>query len=137
MPISVDVLISSLAGSLEAVVESATGWFGLLVVFVYSFLIAFVLPGPSEIVLAAPLNLGLPSWAQLGSIMLVSAVGRSGFIRIVYVLLGKILILPYGRSLCPHIARLRPIPYKSHEEQWRKRLRTGLDDLETEQLEID
>lgn len=77
LPISVDVLIGALAGDLEAVVESATGWFGLLVVFVYSFLIAFVLPGPSEIVLAAPLDLGLPSWAQLGSIMLVSAVGKA------------------------------------------------------------
>ncbi len=27
------------------------------------------------------------------------AVGRSGFVRVVYVLLGKILTLPYGRSL--------------------------------------
>lgn len=43
----------------------------------YSFLIAFALPGPSEIVLAAPLDLGLPAWAQLGSIMLVSATGKA------------------------------------------------------------
>ncbi|WP_204365905.1 hypothetical protein, partial [Halobiforma nitratireducens] len=30
--------------------------------------------------------------------------------------------------------RRRPIPYKSHEEQWSERLRGGLDDLATEQL---
>ncbi|WP_336135223.1 YqaA family protein [Natronomonas amylolytica] len=47
------------------------------IIFVYSFLIAFVLPGPSEVVLVAPLELGLPTWASLGSIMLVSAVGKA------------------------------------------------------------
>ena len=34
---------------LEHIVESATGWLGLLIIFTYSFLIAVVLPGPSEI----------------------------------------------------------------------------------------
>ncbi|MEF8774082.1 MAG: VTT domain-containing protein, partial [Halobacteriales archaeon] len=41
------------------------------------FLIAFLLPGPSEVVLAAPLQLGLPLWAQLGVVMLVSGVGKA------------------------------------------------------------
>lgn len=77
MRVSVGVLVGLFTGDIEALVESITGWFGLLVVFVYSFLIAFVLPGPSEIVLAAPLDLGIPSWAQLASIILVSAVGKA------------------------------------------------------------
>lgn len=66
-----------LAGVAEVLVESATGWPGMGLVFIYSFLIAFVLPGPSEIVLAAPLDLGLPPWARLGVIMLVSATGKA------------------------------------------------------------
>ena len=65
------------SGGFEAIVESATGWPGMGIIFVYSFLIAFVLPGPSEIVLVAPLDLGLPSWANLSSIMLTSAVGKA------------------------------------------------------------
>ncbi|MCQ4332850.1 VTT domain-containing protein [Natronomonas sp. F2-12] len=66
-----------LAGTMEAVVESATGWPGMGIIFVYSFLIAFILPGPSEVVLAAPIDLGLSRWARLGSIMLVSATGKA------------------------------------------------------------
>jgi len=69
--------VLSLAASVEAVVETATGWAGMGIIFVYSFLIAFILPGPSEVVLAAPLDLGLPTWAHFGSIMLVSATGKA------------------------------------------------------------
>ncbi|MUV87381.1 hypothetical protein GJ631_12615 [Natronomonas sp. CBA1123] len=58
-------------------VETATGWTGLGIVFVYSFLIAFILPGPSEIVLVAPLELGLSGAATLALIVLVSAVGKT------------------------------------------------------------
>ena len=75
--LSVGPLPSVLAGVLESVVESATGWPGIGIVFVYSFLIAFILPGPSEVVLAAPIDLGLSRWARLGSIMLVSATGKA------------------------------------------------------------
>lgn len=64
-------------GSLKAIVESATGWPGMGIIFAYSFLIAFALPGPSEIVLVAPLDLGLPAWGHLSSIMLVSAIGKA------------------------------------------------------------
>ncbi|XVH33744.1 YqaA family protein (plasmid) [Haloferacaceae archaeon DSL9] len=71
------MLFVSLLEAGEALVESATGWPGLGIIFAYSFLIAFALPGPSEIVLAAPLDLGLPTWAHLGSIMLVSATGKA------------------------------------------------------------
>lgn len=69
--------IASFTQSLEALVESATGWPGVGIIFIYSFLIAFVLPGPSEIVLIAPLDLGLPPWMHLSSIMLVSAIGKA------------------------------------------------------------
>ena len=64
-------------GGLRSLVETATGWPGMGIIFVYSFLIAFALPGPSEVVLIAPLDLGLPPWLHLASIMLVSATGKA------------------------------------------------------------
>ncbi|MFB6121992.1 MAG: YqaA family protein [Haloferacaceae archaeon] len=62
---------------LTRLVRSATGWGGLFVIFVYSFLIAFALPGVSEVVLLAPLELGLPEWGRLGVIIFVSALGKA------------------------------------------------------------
>ena len=62
---------------LTRLVETATGWSGLGIVFVYSFLIAFALPGVSEVVLLAPLELGLPEWAKIGLIVLVSGLGKA------------------------------------------------------------
>ncbi|WP_368407700.1 YqaA family protein [Halorussus amylolyticus] len=62
---------------IQYVVETATGWVGLAIIFVYSFLIAFALPGVSEVVLAAPLNLGLPEWLKLTLIIFVSGVGKA------------------------------------------------------------
>nr|WP_224214719.1 VTT domain-containing protein [Natrinema longum] len=47
------------------------------IIFLYSFLIAFALPGPSEVVLLAPIDLGFPPWLALSSIMLVSAIGKA------------------------------------------------------------
>ncbi|WP_394348705.1 YqaA family protein [Halorubrum cibi] len=76
-PLVVDGTLSAFGGGFEALVESATGWPGMGIIFVYSFLIAFALPGPSEVVLVAPIDLGLPPWAHLGSIMLVSATGKA------------------------------------------------------------
>ncbi|MFB6305152.1 MAG: YqaA family protein [Haloferacaceae archaeon] len=58
-------------------IRTATGWPGLGIVFVYSFLIAFVLPGVSEVVLLAPLDLGLPESGRLALIILTSAVGKA------------------------------------------------------------
>lgn len=63
--------------TLEAAVETATGPVGLVIIFTYSFLIAFVLPLPSEVVLATPLQLGLGYWVELGLIMLVSGAGKA------------------------------------------------------------
>ena len=62
---------------LEGLVEHATGWAGLVIIWVYSFLIAFALPGVSEVVLAAPLDLGLGKWPRLSLIILVSAFGKA------------------------------------------------------------
>jgi membrane protein YqaA with SNARE-associated domain len=64
-------------GWLSTAVETATGWFGLAIIFVYSFLIAFALPGVSEIVLFAPLELGLSNTARLALIMFVSGAGKA------------------------------------------------------------
>jgi membrane protein YqaA with SNARE-associated domain len=89
----------------EALVESATGWPGMGIIFVYSFLIAFVLPGPSEVVLVAPLNLGLPTWASLGSIMLVSAVGKAA---------GSVLAFHIGQE----VKRAGPIVRWLRRSRW-------------------
>ncbi|USZ67479.1 VTT domain-containing protein [Halorussus salilacus] len=75
--LAVEPLVVSGGDFVERIVASATGWPGMGVIFVYSFLIAFVLPGPSEVVLVAPVDLGLPQWGNLGAIMLVSAVGKA------------------------------------------------------------
>jgi membrane protein YqaA with SNARE-associated domain len=63
--------------TLVRVTETATGPVGLVVIFVYSFLIAFLLPLPSEIVLATPLRLGLPYWVEIGLIMITSGAGKA------------------------------------------------------------
>ncbi|PSQ09977.1 hypothetical protein BRC93_11240 [Halobacteriales archaeon QS_5_70_15] len=63
--------------ALEEAVVRATGPLGLVIIFVYSFLIAFVLPLPSEVVLATPLRLGLPYAVEIALIMLVSGVGKA------------------------------------------------------------
>lgn len=61
----------------EAAVRAASGPLGLVIIFIYSFLIAFILPGVSEVVLLADLNLGLPQWMELSTIILISGVGKA------------------------------------------------------------
>ena len=68
---------ASEGGLLARFVTTATGWVGLVVIFIYSFLIAFALPGVSEIVLFAPLELGLSYWERMAIITLVSGVGKA------------------------------------------------------------
>ena len=63
--------------TLEVAVAHATGPLGLVIIFVYSFLIAFVLPLPSELVLATPLRLGLPYAVEIALIMVVSGAGKA------------------------------------------------------------
>jgi membrane protein YqaA with SNARE-associated domain len=62
---------------LTRLVRSATGWGGLGIIFVYSFLIAFALPGVSEVVLLAPIDLGLSTELRLTLIILVSGLGKA------------------------------------------------------------
>lgn len=67
-------------GVLEAIrsaVENATGWVGVAIIAVYSFLIAFVLPLPSEIVLVAPLNLPIPEPAEAALVIIISALAKT------------------------------------------------------------
>ena len=61
----------------EGVVRAATGWPGLVVIAIYSFLVAFILPLPSEVVLLAPLDLGYETHTELGIVMLVSSAGKA------------------------------------------------------------
>jgi len=72
----VSLLDVSLA-ALEDAVRTATGPVGLVVIFVYSFLIAFVLPLPSEVVLVPNLHLGVGAWAELAIVMFVTGVGKA------------------------------------------------------------
>ncbi|MFB6192226.1 MAG: YqaA family protein [Haloarculaceae archaeon] len=63
--------------ALERAVRTATGPLGLGIIFVYSFLIAFVLPLPSEVVLIPNLHLGVGRSVELAIIMLVSGTGKA------------------------------------------------------------
>lgn len=72
-----DPAVAGILAGLAELVRAASGWPGLVIIFVYSFLIAFILPLPSEIVLVAPLRLGVPYEVQLVIIMLVSGLGKA------------------------------------------------------------
>ena len=64
---------------LEEAVCTATGPTGLVIIAVYSFLIAFILPLPSEVVLvpANTLRLGLSTTGNLVVIIIASATGKA------------------------------------------------------------
>ena len=68
-------------GGLADAVRHASGVIGLGIIAVYSFLIAFILPLPSEVVLApvqtGTLALGLPSYAEYAIVMVVSGAGKA------------------------------------------------------------
>ncbi len=70
-------LVREFAEWMAGFVEHATGWVGLGIIAVYSFLIAFAIPGVSEVVLAAPLDLGIGFWPQMAVIVLVSGVAKA------------------------------------------------------------
>lgn len=61
----------------EQAVRDATGVAGLAVIAVYSFLVAVALPLPGEAVLAAKLELPIPTWAELSTLILVSSVAKA------------------------------------------------------------
>lgn len=85
---------------IEQAVRNARGVIGLVVIFVYSFLIAFVLPLPSEVVLLAPLDFGLSQQARWGLIILVSASGKA---------LGSVVALRLGHEAKEYGPLLRAI----------------------------
>ncbi|MFB6138180.1 MAG: YqaA family protein [Halobacteriaceae archaeon] len=72
-------VLASLSFGLERFVRTATGPAGLAIIFLYSFLIAFALPGVSEVVLVAvdSLRLGLGVWGTTAVIVVVSGVGKA------------------------------------------------------------
>ncbi|WP_232701538.1 hypothetical protein [Halobacterium wangiae] len=65
--------------TIEALVATANGPAGLLFIFVYSVLVAFVLPLPGELVLlpAPQMELGVPTALTIGVVVLVSAAGKA------------------------------------------------------------
>ena len=84
-PVEVPLALISLGcdsgthGPLTSAVCTATGPVGLLLIWVYSFLIAFLLPLPSEVVLppAEALNLGLPVAVNYAIVIVVSGLGKA------------------------------------------------------------
>ncbi|SEW06250.1 VTT domain-containing protein [Halobacterium jilantaiense] len=86
MSVTAPLLLGLDFGGVESAVRAATGWTGLALIFVYSFLITFVLPLPGEVVLcpagyvcgeAAHLGLGLSGAPLVLVVMLVSAAGKA------------------------------------------------------------
>lgn len=61
----------------EWVFSSAAGLLGLVGVFGYSFLVAFILPMPGEVVLAMPIDLGLSPLTTLALVIGVSSLGKA------------------------------------------------------------
>ncbi|MFC4407048.1 YqaA family protein [Haloarchaeobius iranensis] len=86
MLVSVDLwlpfssVLPEFAGLADAV-RNASGVIGLAIIAVYSFLIAFVLPLPSEVVLApvqtGTLALGLPTSLEYAVVIVVSGLGKA------------------------------------------------------------
>lgn len=77
-----------------------TGPLGIVVVFVYSFLVAFVLPLPGEVVLAVPLGLGWSAEAELALVVLVASLGKA---------LGSLAALWLGQNAATAAARSRAV----------------------------
>lgn len=69
----------------EAAIRTASGWSGVFLIFVYSVLISFALPLPSEVVLCPvgyicsgnTLALGFPIEVQLAIVIVVSGLGKA------------------------------------------------------------
>ncbi|MFW6384283.1 MAG: hypothetical protein ACOCZC_02675 [Halodesulfurarchaeum sp.] len=94
----VDVLVDLGLEGVRAAVTVASGWSGLGLIFVYSFLIAFVLPLPGEVVLCpvgfvCPGNtLGLapiPYELQVALVIVVSGLGKAA---------GSVIALAVGKN---------------------------------------
>ena len=81
LPLSAGIhLIGPDFSAVETAVETATGLSGLLLILLYSFLIAFVLPLPSEVVLIpgyAGMGFALPNSVQFSLVILISGLGKA------------------------------------------------------------
>ncbi|MFW5922533.1 MAG: YqaA family protein [Halodesulfurarchaeum sp.] len=121
-------LVDGGIGGLETAVAVASGWSGLGLIFVYSFLIAFVLPLPSEVVLCpvgfvCPSNtLALapfPHEVQIGLVILVSGLGKA---------FGSVIALAVGHNAThsgPVIRALRHLGFNPMEWSQRTLVRIG------------
>ncbi|MFB6093496.1 MAG: hypothetical protein ABEJ77_00955 [Halanaeroarchaeum sp.] len=82
---------------LEAAIRTASGWSGIGLIFVYSVLISFALPLPSEVVLyplgyfesTQAMALGLPFGAELAIVFAASGLGKA---------LGSVFALAIGHN---------------------------------------
>ncbi|MEE6211283.1 hypothetical protein U3A55_14140 [Salarchaeum sp. III] len=110
-------------GWFQHAVEAATGWGGIFLIVVYSFLIAFILPLPSEVVLipactgaavcTGTLDLGFPQPAELAIVIVASGIGKSA---------GSVIALKVGHGAShsgPVVNTLRRMGYDPVE--WSKR----------------
>ena len=61
----------------KGLITAVAGWPSLGIIFLYSFLIAFILPLPSGFVLLAPLEVGLSETYKLALIVTVSGLGKA------------------------------------------------------------
>ncbi|MDS0296075.1 VTT domain-containing protein [Halogeometricum luteum] len=87
LPVSVSVAAAVFAlpgfgdGVVAEAVRAASGWGGLALIFVYSVLIAVVLPLPGEAVLVpaveGTLKLGAPTAVEIALVVVVSSLGKA------------------------------------------------------------
>lgn len=79
-------------GVVADAVRAASGWGGLALIFVYSVLIAVILPLPGEVVLVpaveGTLKLGVPTPVEIALVIVVSSLGKA---------LGSVVALSLGR----------------------------------------
>lgn len=110
----------------EAAIRTASGVSGLVLIFVYSVLISFILPLPSEVVLCPvgyvcpgnTLALGLPIEIQVVIVMIVSGLGKA---------VGSVFALAIGRNAThsgPVIRFLRWLGFQP--VQWSEKQMVGL-----------
>lgn len=69
--------LATLESTVEGVLRGATGPEGLVIVFLYSFLCAVLLPLPGELVLAVPLQLGWSPGGELAAVVAVASTAKA------------------------------------------------------------
>ncbi|WP_276259726.1 hypothetical protein [Haloglomus litoreum] len=98
----VTATVSTLESAAERLLRGTTGPEGLLLIFVYSFLCAVVLPLPGELVLAVPLELGWSPAGELAAVVAVASTAKA---------LGAVATLAVARGATASgpVARLREL----------------------------